>query len=132
MPAGEAPDAAWQRVVALKGHEDWVRSVAFERLDGMARAGACAARPRRLHSDAVAPRRRCGCSDTRLYLASGAQDRKVRLWLIECSTAAEAAAAQEKPAAAAVPNAAELLAQLESAAYGRPVPRPQSCKGLCI
>ena len=35
MPAGEAPDAAWQRVVALKGHEDWVRSVAFQHLDGM-------------------------------------------------------------------------------------------------
>lgn len=35
MPAGEAPDAAWQRVVALKGHEDWVRSVAFQHLDSM-------------------------------------------------------------------------------------------------
>jgi len=75
---------------------------------------------------------RCCSSDTRLYLASGAQDRKVRLWIIECSTETEAAAAQERPAVAAVPNAAELLAHLEAAAYGCPIPPPTEPEGLRI
>ena len=54
-----------------------------------------------------------------MYLASAAQDRKVRLWLLQPSSAAAmaAAAASRTTTATAVPNAAELLAALDTTPY---------------
>src|SRR4051794_40945260 len=66
----------------------------------------------------MAARRRTA---SRLCLASASQDGKIRLWMLHLSSGAEAAAAgtaRRGPADAdATPDAAQLLAALDGAAY---------------
>lgn len=58
--AAVAPEWAWSKCGVLSGHQDWVRTMDFYAMEGGG------------------------------YVASGAQDGKIRIWKIKALTAAQA------------------------------------------
>jgi WD40 repeat protein len=81
--AATAPAAVLRPVLAVSGHEDWIRAVAFSRhasLEAHFPASTAAASASAV-ADAEAQQQ---AADTgTVYLASASQDRRVRLWKIE-------------------------------------------------